>query len=119
MGFPGPTSKCGGKEKGVFREAQYPGRSGGGDGVPRNIPPTPRRVPDQGNTPAGPAMQIDQLIGSLTGLGCSAAGSPQTRSKLEPQPNTSVIFKTSGMGPGSCQIRKGRGKGRGGEEGAC
>ena len=41
--------------------------------MPRNIPPTARRVPNPGKTPAGPAMQIDQLIGLLTGLGCSAA----------------------------------------------
>ena len=70
-GFPQPTSKGGGKGKGVFREAQYPGR--GGDGVPRNSPPTTRRVPNSGNAPAGSAVQIDQLIGLLTGLGCSAA----------------------------------------------
>ena len=70
-GFPQPTSEGGGKGKGVFREAQYPGR--GGDGVPRNIPPTTRRVPNPGNTPAGSVVQIDQLIGLLTGLGCSAA----------------------------------------------
>ena len=62
-GFHQPTSKGGGKEKGVFREAQYPGRSRGGDGMPRNIPPTTRRVPDPGNTPVGSAVQIDQLIG--------------------------------------------------------
>ena len=71
VGFPSPTSKGGGKGQGVFREAQYPGR--GGDGVPRNIPPTTRRAPNQGDTPAGSAVQIDQLIGLLTGLGCSAA----------------------------------------------
>ena len=70
-GFHQPTSKGGGKGKGVFREAQYPGR--GGDGVPRNIPPTTRRVPHPGKTPAGSAAQIDQLFGLLTGLGCSAA----------------------------------------------
>ena len=72
-GFPHSTGNCGGKEKGVFRESQYPGRSGGGDDAPRNVPPTTRRVPNQGSTPAGPALQIDQLIGLLTGLGCSAA----------------------------------------------
>ena len=70
-GFPQPTSKGGGKGKGVFREAQYPGR--GGDGVPRNVPPTTRRVPNAGKTPVGPPVQLDQLIGLLTGLGCSAA----------------------------------------------
>ena len=70
-GFPQPTSKGGGKGKGVFREAQYPGR--GGDGVPRNVPPTTRRVPNSGKPPAGSPVQIDQLIGLLTGLGCSAA----------------------------------------------
>ena len=56
-----------------MRESQYLGRSGGGDGAPRNVPPTTRRVPNQGSTPAGPAVQIDQLIGLLTGLGCSEA----------------------------------------------
>ena len=70
-GFPQPTSMGGGKGKGVFREAQYPGRSG--DGVPRNVPPTTRRVPNSGKPPAGSLVQIDQLIGLLTGLGCSAA----------------------------------------------
>ena len=83
-----PTSKGGGKEKGVFREAQYPGRSGGGDGVPRNIPPSTRRVPNPGNTPAGSAVQIDQLIGLLTGLGCSAAvlGEVQEAVKAKAKP---------------------------------
>ena len=87
-GFPHPTSKCGGKGKGVFREAQYPGRSGGGDGVPRNVPPTTRRVPNQGNSSAGPAMQIDQLLGLLTGLGCSAAvlGEVQEADKAKAKP---------------------------------
>ena len=69
-GFLQPTSKGGGKGKGVFREAQYPGR--GGDGVPRNVPPTTRRVPNSGKPSAGSSVQIDQLIGLLTGLGCSA-----------------------------------------------
>ena len=85
-GFPQPTSKGGGKGKGVFREAQYPGR--GGDGVPRNIPPTTRRVPNPGNAPAGSAVQIDQLIGLLTGLGCSAAvlGEVQEAVKAKAKP---------------------------------
>ena len=87
-GFPQPTSKGGGNGNCVFREAQYPGRSGGGDGVPRDIPPATRRVPNQGNTPAGPAMQIDQLIGLLTGLGCSAAvlGEVQEAVKAKAKP---------------------------------
>ena len=85
-GFPQPTSKGGGKGKGVFREAQYPGR--GGDGVPRKIPPTTRRVPNSGNAPAGSAVQIDQLIGLLTGLGCSAAvlGEVQEAVKAKAKP---------------------------------
>ena len=41
--------------------------------MPRKLPPTTRRVPNPGKTPAGSSVQIDQLIGLLTGLGCSAA----------------------------------------------
>ena len=87
MGFPSPQVRV--EERGVFREAHYPGRSGGGGGgAPRNVPATTRRVPNQGSTPAGPAVQIDQLVGLLTGLGCSAAvvGEVQEAVKAEAKP---------------------------------
>ena len=88
VGFPQPTGKGGGKGTGVFREAQYPGRSGGGVGAPRNVPPAARSMPNQGGTPARPAVQIDQLVGLLTGLGCSAAvlGEVQKAVKAKAKP---------------------------------
>ena len=64
-GFPQPTGKGGGKGKGVFWESQYPGRSGGGDGAPRNVPPTTRRVPNPG------ARWRDRRFRSISLLGCS------------------------------------------------
>ena len=53
MGFPSSRAQVEGRGRGVFREAQYPGRPG--DGAPRNVP---WRVPNQ--TPAGPAVQVDR-----------------------------------------------------------
>ena len=45
-------------------------------------------MPNQGGTPAGPAVQIDQLVGLLTGLGCSAAvlGEVQEAVKAKTKP---------------------------------
>ena len=66
-------------------------------------------MPNQGNTPAGLAVQIDQLIGLLTGLGCSAAvlGEVQEAVKAKAKPRVvpaaeHTVFvlndKTSGTG---------------------
>ena len=86
-GFPQPAGKGGGKGKASSGVAAS-WRSGGGGGAPRNVPPTARRVPNQGGTPAGPAVQIDQLVGLLTGLGCSAAvlGEVQEAVKAKTKP---------------------------------
>ena len=43
-------------------------------------------MPNQGSTPAGPAVQIDQLIGLLTGCSAAVLGEVQVAVKAKAKP---------------------------------
>ena len=81
---PNSRAKEEGKEKGAFREARYLRRAG--EGAPSSVPLTIRCGPNL--TPAGPKVQVEQLILLLTSLCCSEAvlGDVQKAVKAKAKP---------------------------------